>query len=364
MKRVILFVMAVAVVLSVFTGCSNSTGSETTKSRETTKSTETTKETEKAKVSNEPIVWAWYPNESGEELKGARDELGKVVEEATGRKVEHKLTTDYIIAIESVVSGNAHIAFFGAEGYVQAHKKNPKVLPMVVNSGSSGTLEDAIYHSWLNVKKGNEGEYMKDGKYSIDNIQGKRFSFVSNSSTSGFRVPSAGIVKHFSQMDKWKDIETEDLLEGGDNNFFKEVLFGGSHQGSAVNLLTGKSDVSAFCDVCVQNYVEFAEGTENTAGATYRVKADAVEPFDTVRGEEYVIISVTPVLNAPFVANTEVLSQEEINSIIEALTSDKTASNEKVFVPKGAEFKGLFKAPERFVKVEDAWFEPIRKLSE
>ena len=37
----------------------------------------------------------WYPNESGNDLKAARDEIGKVIEEVTGKKVEHKLTTDY-----------------------------------------------------------------------------------------------------------------------------------------------------------------------------------------------------------------------------------------------------------------------------
>lgn len=43
----------------------------------------------------------------------------------------------------------------------------------------------------------------------------KEFSFVSNSSTSGFKVPSAGIVSYFGKMDKWKNIKVADLLEGG-----------------------------------------------------------------------------------------------------------------------------------------------------
>ena len=92
-------------------------------------------------------------------------------------------------------------------------------------------------------------------------------------------------------------------MEGG--TFFKDVLYGDSHQGSAVNLLNGRADVAAFCDTCVGNYVEIAEGEVNKKGSVYKVKADAAEPFNTVPGEEFTLINVTPVLNAPFAANTE-----------------------------------------------------------
>jgi len=344
MKRIFLLITSLILVLSVFTGC----GKTSTISK-----------------GSDIITIVWYPNESGEDLKAARDEFSKVIEKATGKKVDHKLTTDYAIAIETIVNNNAHLAFMGAQGYVEAHNKNDKVLPLVVSSGTSGTLDDAVYYSWLSVKKGNEGQYQKDGKFSIDNIQGKRFSFVSNSSTSGFKVPSSGIVGHFSKMDKWKNLTQEDLMEGGDDRFFKEVLFGGSHQGSAVNLLTDKVDVAAFCDVCVANYVELVEGEPNRPGSVYAVKKDAAEPFNTLPGEEFVLISVTPVLNAPFVMNTEILSKEDQKAILDALTSDEVANNEKIFVPKGSEFAGLFskKGSECFLKVEDAWFNPIRELS-
>lgn len=312
------------------------------------------------------LTIAWYPNESGEDLKGARDEIAKVIEQATGKKVEHKTTTDYIIAIEAIASGNADLAFMGAQGYIEAHNKNNKVLPLVVPSGESGTLDDAVYYSWLAVKKGNEGQYKNGDRFSIDNIAGKRISFVSNSSTSGFKVPTSGILAYFNKKDQYKDLTAEDLMEGGEGKFFKEVLYGGSHQGSAVNLLTGKADVAAFCDTCVNNYVELVEGEQNKPGAVYRVKQDAAEPFNTVPGEEFVLISVTPVLNAPFVVNTETVSEEDVKKLIEAFTSDEVANNPKIFVPKDSDFAGLFSkksGKERFVQVEDSWFNPIRELS-
>jgi len=320
-----------------------------------------------AAPSTEPIIMAWYPNESGAELKDARDALGALITEATGRPVEHQLTTDYIIAIEAVASDNAHLAFFGAEGYIQARDKNAAVVPLVMPSGKSGTADDAVYYSWLAVKRGQEGDYQQDGAFVIDGIQGKRFSFVSNSSASGFRVPSANIVKYFAQQDTWKDLTAEDLLEGSADGFFTDVQFGGSHQGSAVNLLADKVDVAAFCDTCVANYVELVEGTENTAGAVYRVKEGAEEPFNQYVGAEFVLISSSPVINAPFVANSTMLTAEEITALQTLLTSDDVANNPKIFATKEAiegGFTPLLKktGDERFIVVEDSFFDPFRAL--
>ncbi len=345
MKKVFSLILVLAFA-SIMTACGSSGGTSASGSE-----------------GKDTLTIAWYPNESGADLKDAREEFAKVIEEATGKKVEHKTTTDYIIAIESIANGNADIAFMGAQGYIEANAKNDKVQPIAVPSGASGTLDDAMYYSWLAVKKGNEEKYMDGSEYSIDNIANTKFSFVSNSSTSGFKVPSAGIVTHFGEKDEYKDLKAEDLLEGG--KFFSEVLYGGSHQGSAVNLLSEKADVAAFCDTCVNNYVEVVDGEENTAGAVYKVKEDAAEPFNTVVGEEFALISVTPVLNAPFVGNTETLSEEDFNAIKEAFISEEMANNEKVFIPEDSEATGLFtkSADERFVEVEDAWFDPIRELS-
>ena len=134
---------------------------------------------------------------------------------------------------------------------------------------------------------------------------------------------------------------------------------------SAVNLLNNRAEVAAFCDTCVGNYVEIAEGDENRPGAVYKVKEDAAEPFNTVTGKEFTLISVTPVLNSPFVANTEVLSEEEVKALQDIFTSQEVADNENIFVPEDSEFAGLFKKTdkEQFVAADDSWFNPIRDLS-
>ena len=315
-------------------------------------------EVEAGEKDGDTIGIVWYPNESGNDLRTARDAIGNAITEATGKEVEHHLTTDYAIAIETIANNNAQLAFMGAVGYIEANEKNNAIQPLVVPSGSSGTLDDAMYHSWLAINPEHEDDYKIDGEFSLDTIEGKRFSFVSNSSTSGFVVPSSTIIEYFND----KDLTPEDLMEGGP--FFDQVLFGGSHQGSAVNLINGNADIAAFCDTCVDNYVEVVEGEENTVGSIYKVSEDAAEPFNTVTGKEFMLMSVTPVLNAPFVANTDVLSEEDFKVIQDLFASDEMANNEDVFVPADSEEKGLFSksADERFVPVEDEWFNPIREL--
>ena len=241
MKKTLLSFLTMLFLVSILVACSSSSAN-----------------------SNDKLTMVWYPNESGNDLKGARDEIGKVIEDVTGKKVEHKLTTDYAVAIETIANGNAQLAFMGAQGYIEAKNKNNSIEPLVVPSGKSGTIDDAVYYSWLAVKKADAENYKVNGDYTIDNIVDSNFSFVSSSSTSGFKVPSSDIVSYFSQEDKWKDLTAEDLMEGG--TLFKEVLYGDSHQGSAVNLLSGRADVAAFCDTCVGNYIEIAEGEANKKG--------------------------------------------------------------------------------------------------
>ena len=307
------------------------------------------------------ITIAWLPNNSGNEEKVMREEFGKIISEATGKKVENKLTTDYIIAIKALENGEAQIGWFGPNEYLVSHAANPRILPMVVESGDSGTLKDALYYSRFLVKKGNEDQYKSAGGYGIDNIAGKRMSFVSSSSTSGFNMPAAVILGQFAQQAKWKNLTKDDLAQGGEGKFFSQVLFAGSHQLSLVNVLTGKSDVSAVDDIDVAQYVELTQGKENEAGSVYTIRKDADAPFNSLAGAQYVVIKPIPVLNTPVEVNSEFLSEKTIAAITYALTSERVTKDSKIFAPKSA--KGaVFVQPHRFLKVTDAWYDPMRKV--
>jgi len=316
-----------------------------------------------AETAKEPdtLTIAWLPNDSSDVMASMRDEIAKAIAKATGKKVENKLTTDYAIAIAALENGQAQIGWFGANEYLTSHARDPKVIPLAVNTGPSGTLKDSLYYSRFVVKKGNEAQYQKDGELGIDNIVGKRMSFVSTNSTSGFNMPAAAIVGRFKNDPKWKNLAFEDLTQGGQGHFFSQVMFGGSHQLSLVNALTGRADVAAVCDFLVVNYVDLVSGKDNTAGAVYRVKQDAAAPFSSLGGKEFVIIKSIPVLNPPVEVNSAYLSDKTMKAITDVLTSDEVAHNPKIFAPAGV--KGSdFHAPARFVKVTDAWYDPMRKV--
>ena len=60
---------------------------------------------------------------------------------------------------------------------------------------------------------------------------------------------------------------------------FSQVLFGGSHQGSAFNLMSGKADVAAFCDTEIDPYAGCKEGEPNTTGSVYAIKGGRQRPI-------------------------------------------------------------------------------------
>jgi phosphonate transport system substrate-binding protein len=307
------------------------------------------------------LTVVWLPNDSSDTVASMRDEFAKAIAKATGKKVVNKLTTDYAIALAALDNGTAQIGWTGAAEYLSSHARNPKLIPLVVNSGPSGTLKDALYYSRFVVKKADAKNYQMDGVFGIDNIVGKRMSFVSTSSTSGFNMPAAAILGQFTKEAKWKNLTKDDLAQGGSGKFFKQVMFGGSHQLSLVNVLMGRSDVSAVCDFLVASYVNLESGKDNTAGAVYAVKKDAGAPFTAVRGKEFVIIKSIPVLNPPVEVNSAYLTEKTMKQIADVLSSDEVANNPKIFAPAGSKASD-FTRPARFVKISDAWYDPMRKV--
>jgi phosphonate transport system substrate-binding protein len=282
------------------------------------------------------LTVVWYPNNSGEDWKAGRQAMDDLIAKATGMTVIDKLTTDYVIAIEAIATGNAAICYPGAVGYIQASQKNPKVVPLVTISSAKGTLDDSVYYSRIAVRIDAASQYLKNGAYSIDAIKGKAMSFVSSSSTSGFMVPATLIKSYFGKQMGWSaDQKVEDLfLEGGSDKFFSNVVFGQSHQGSIYNVLAGKADVCAVDDSDVDSYFDLVAGKANAAGAVYVVKPGAAAPFDTVPGAAFVVLAASTVRQAPIIVNRDLITDAQFKALRAALTSDATAANPKIFTPK------------------------------
>ncbi|MDI9472850.1 MAG: PhnD/SsuA/transferrin family substrate-binding protein [Tissierellia bacterium] len=361
--KIITSLLIIAVMAGCVTGCASNTPSEPPASSTplASGSSEVSESSgDSGSTNTKPIVITWYPNESSNTHEVVRAEVGRLVEQATGRKTEHKLTTDYTIAIEAIASGSADIAIaMGAVGYIEAKDRNPQIDVLFVNSDENWSLDGAKYFAWLCVPAENADEYKSGDTYSIDNIKGKKMSFVSNSSTSGFRVPTSSIISHFVD----ENLDEDKLIEGGPDMFFSEVFFGGSHQGSAVNLLSGNVDVAAFCDIEVQPYVTVKSGDISTVGSVITVREGADAPFDQYIGRDFTIIAATPVFNGPNVYNPKNLTAEEVKAIQDLFTSEEVASNKILFYDDSVEGAvGLYKKSKSygFVLTSDSWYDPYR----
>jgi len=325
-----------------------------------------------AAAAPKPFVVVWYPNNSGEDWKAGREAIGEVISKAIGRPVVDKLTTDYVIAIQAIANGQASMCYPGAVGYIQAEQKNPKVVPLVTMSSSKGTLDDSVYYCRIAVRSADAAQYLKGGKYVLDPIKGKTFSFVSSSSTSGFLIPSSMIKAYFAKSMGFKaDDKVEDLfLEGGKGKLFGQVVFGQTHQGSIFNVLTGKADACAVDDIDVDAYFDLVSGKANQPGAVYAVKKSAEAPFDTIPGASFTVVASTTVRQAPIIVNMDQVTKAEFAKLRAALTSDETAGNPLIFTPKdykdpsGKAVRGLWKKTdkERFLAVDAPWYSDIRAM--
>ena len=354
--RAIVAVLLMAILAFSVVGCTSGNSGTSSTTGDPSTSGSTTGDT-----TSGTITIVWYPNESAADFAPARDEIASYIKQATGKDVVNMTTTDYTIAIEAITSGKAQLAYMGAQGYVQANQQNSQVLPLFTYSGPSGTLSDALYYSRLCVNTDDASQYQSNGTYSIQNIAGKKISFVSQSSTSGWAIPTSAIVNYFKSDPTWSNLSTDDLAQGGKGKLFSSVLFGNSHQGAAVNLLTGKCDVAAFDDDDLTPYVKLDSGTANTPGAVYEVIQGASAPFDTLAGKKFTVISAYSVLNEPFVYNASSLSADDAQKILDVMTSSQVANDTLIFDPNG---NGLLPKTkdEQFVAVTDDWYQPIRDL--
>lgn len=306
-----------------------------------------------------PIKMVFYPNESGETMKEAREAFKNILSEATGRPAEIMTTTDYNIALEALVSGKVNMAYVGAEGYIQAHNKNEAVIPLATNSGASGTLEDALYYSFIAVVSEKAEEYKTAGVFDFEKLRGKNICFVSVNSTSGFTVPAKLIAA------KLKEADTDKLIEQG--NVFGKVIFAGSHQGAQAALYRGDADVACFAIPQTIKVYKLISGEADTDGCSYEVQDNDEEPFSSFKGRRITMLKTIPVLNAPIVINMKSVTEEEKAKIQEALTSEQTANNPGIFKIAGSDVKGIFpKYTEKtkLIVVEDAWYDKVRNLIE
>jgi phosphonate transport system substrate-binding protein len=317
------------------------------------------------KDTSDEISVVWLPDNSLESYDNFRAVIDETITRATGKKCRDIFTTDYAIVVETLANNKAAICYAGAQSYIDVHAKNDQIVPLVVRSGVSGTADDAMYYSWISVDPDKIATYRKaDGSINPKEFEQKRISFVSGNSTSGFTVPANFIISAQKDIEKWTNLTSEDIMEGGKDKLFSEVTYGGTHQITLLNLLLGRCDIAATCNISTLQY-SIEKGTANTAGAVYRIADDSQAPFDTVAGKEFALLEAIPVMNFPLIMNKNLLTDKEQQDLLDYFTSDEVANDERMFPTEkkeGSNF-AVKRGNERFVHVDDAWFDPLRNIS-
>ena len=86
-KKLFAGIMAFTMLGASFTGC-GTTEDSSSKSKTNAESSADSKQSDNY---TDTITLVWYPNESAEDYQEARNEVGKLIEQATGAKADYRL---------------------------------------------------------------------------------------------------------------------------------------------------------------------------------------------------------------------------------------------------------------------------------
>lgn len=302
------------------------------------------------------IVLGFLPTEGSAEFEGFRDGLAAEIEVATGKKIDIRTTDSYEALIDAMLAGEMDLAFSGGNQYIMAKddSRGKENIEVVFTYGPDGILEKAGYQGWIATKKDSDlykeiknsgigDDLTPGGKDEIDRIKmlrGKRFSFVSSSSSSGFKVPRA-ILNNTFGPEGTKEVKNKDDFANPQKINILDITFSptGDHQGNINLIYNGGVDAGAFCE----GY--FVDG----------VDAKGVEDF--------YVLAKRIVPNGPVWANVDSLGKDNLEKIkvhFDNLSYDKASEvGKQLWTSKGTLLKGK---DEKFLLVQDGFYEILRQM--
>lgn len=248
-----------------------------------------------------------------EEVAGNFKGLITYLEETLHYKVEFKVSSDYDTLGDEINSGKVDIAILSSSAYVKAKNKFAKIKYLCTPIDKK--LGKPSYSSYIFVKKGSGINTFKD-------LKNKRFAFVDESSSSGYKFPLA------LMLSKWKI---------NPQSYFKKVLFLGSHPNIMDAVSTEQADGGAASNNTLDNL--------NDAERDQFIILEKIEniPYDGV------IVS-------PFLKDTVVLKIKK--ALLEINKKTKTTDNQLVeeklpwsgFVEKNESFYNIVRETEKTIE--------------
>ena len=168
----------------------------------------------------EELNIAVIPHRSSKEEEHKMSVLADYLQQVLGLPVNIQLTKDYETSIDLLVTQQVQMAYLGPFAYVKAKERNSELEPIVSH------IEKTTGRPWYTsaIVVNTESAIAK-----VEDLQGKRFGFVSESSTSGYLFPSAHLQK--SGLNPKTD--------------FAAIHYAGSHDNNVTALAEGEVDAIA-----------------------------------------------------------------------------------------------------------------------
>ncbi|MDZ8051882.1 MAG: phosphate/phosphite/phosphonate ABC transporter substrate-binding protein [Aulosira sp. ZfuVER01] len=218
------------------------------------------------------LTMAVIPWQVSAEQEKKLQPLADYLAQALKRPFKFEITKDYEKAVEALIQGKAELAYLGPSSYIAARLRDPKIEPLV--SPINRDTKRPWYTSVIIASK-------SSGIKTLQNLNGKRFAFVSKLSASGYVVPMAKLQE----------------LGINPNKDFSLVVFSGSHDKSKQALEQGEVDAIA----------------DDRRSYTELIKEKKIDP------KKYTIIwESVPLPSVPIVASSKV-SIELKNALKKAL---------------------------------------------
>jgi len=170
-------------------------------------------------LTEKPFVIGLIPEQNIFKQFERYEPLANYLSEKIGLKIELKILPRYGNIIDNFVSEGMDGAFFGSFTYTLAHSK----LDVEVLARPEGIDGTSTYHGVIFARK-------DSGIRTVEDMKGKRFSFVDKATTAGYLLPLAYFKKNGIQ-----DYRT----------YLKEAYFTGTHEDAVYDVLNKKADIGA-----------------------------------------------------------------------------------------------------------------------
>lgn len=165
------------------------------------------------------LVFTYAPTEDPAVYQDAFGEFIAYLSEMTGKQVVYFPVRSYAAQIEAMRAGRLHVAGFAA-GSVEEGVNSAGFIPVAVMAADDGTFG---YEMEIIVAAGSPIA-------SLEDLGGRQLAFVSPTSNSGFKAPSALLYAELG----WKpDVDYETAFSGGHDNSILGVV-NGDYEAAAI----------------------------------------------------------------------------------------------------------------------------------